>query len=292
VNHFQIGPSALFYAPRLPRPLGQRTSSIGGGLGSAPPGFGFTDIRWSSGPDNAESKYYGRVQVSAATDVSGVVLRLAPTATMRGRFVNEDVNATPAAVPFRSVSLESATADPTLGIVRGVLPRLVPENEFAVTGIQPGRYLIRASATNWVTKSIIVNGRDHTHTPIDIEAGADVTGVVVTFTNAVPSLSGTARLASGAAADAAVIVFPAEADQWRDIGMDPARIATVFASTAGEFRIRPIPAGDYLVVAVPRERADAWHDPDFFARARPVATSVTIGWGVSKTVAVRVVEVR
>ena len=211
---------------------------------------------------------------------------------MRGRFVNADVNAAAAQVPFRSVSLETATGDPLLGIARSVSTRLVPENEFAITRILPGRYVISGSATNWIAKSITVNGRDHTHTPIDIEPGTDVTGVVVTFTNAVPSLTGTARLPSGAvAADAAVVVFPAEPEQWRDSGLNPGRVRIAFTSTAGAFRIRALPAGDYLVAAVSSEHADAWQQPEFLARVRAAAAPVTIGWGQARTVDVRVVEI-
>jgi hypothetical protein len=292
VNQYQAGQSGFFYAPQLPRPLGQRTSSIGGIVAMAPPGVGFTDIRWSAGADTADRTYYGRTNVSASADVSDVVVRLGATATLRGRFVNEDVSAAAAPVPVRSASLETATGDPLIGIARSVSPRLVPENEFAITGILPGRYVIRGSAINWITKSITVNGRDHTHTPIDIEPGTDVTGVVVTFTNAVPSLTGTARLPSGAAAaEAAVVVFPAEPEQWRDPGLNPGRMRTAFTSTAGAFRIRTLPAGDYLVAAVSIEHVDAWQQPEFFARVRSAATPVTIRWGEARTVDVRVVEI-
>lgn len=292
VNQYQAGQSGFFYTPQLPRPLGQRTSSIGGGVAAAPPGIGFTDIRWSSGPDTADRTYYGRTTVSAFADVSDVIVQLAPTATMRGRFVNDDLNAATEKVPFRSVNLETATGDPLLGIVRSVSARLVPENEFAITGIRPGRYFIRGSSSNWITKSITVNGRDHTHVPIDIEPGTDVTGVVVTFSNAVPSLTGTARLPSGAAAaDAAVVAFPAEPEQWRDAGLNPERLRTAFTSTAGAFRMRALPAGDYLVVAVSSGRADAWQDPEFLLRLQSAAVPVTIGWGETRTVDVRVVEI-
>jgi hypothetical protein len=290
ISQYQTGPSGLFYAPRLPRPLGQSMSSIGGFVGTAPPGIGFTDFRWSPGADAADRTYYGRTTVLASADVSDVVVHLGATATLRGRFVNDVSDAAP--VPFRSVNLETATGDPLLGIVRSVSTRLVPENEFAVTGILPGRYFIRGSATGWIAKSITVNGRDHTHTPIDIEPGTDVTGVVVTFTNAVPSLTGTARLPSGAAAgDHAVVVFPADPAEWRDPGLNPGRMKTAFTSTAGAFRIRALPAGDYLVVAVSSEHVDGWQDPEFLARVRSAAAPVTIAWGDARTVDVRVVEI-
>jgi len=289
INEYVVGNLALFYTPALPNAPGdRRTGTTGSLVGSAPAGISFVSSGWRAGGLSA------RMAIAAPGDVTDIRLRASPTAALRGRFVIDADPGRPGTLPqFRSVSLETATGDPVTGIAWSVSPRAVPEGEFAIEGILQGRYLIRAESTGWMKKAVVVDGRDYTNTPIEIQSGVDVSRVVVTLTNAVPSLSGVARLETGApAATAAVIAFPAEPAQWTDYGLRPERIRTALTSNAGEFRFRTIPAGDYLVIAVPESQVDDWKRPGFFERARLVAATVTIGWGDRASIDVRQVEVR
>jgi hypothetical protein len=64
------------------------------------------------------------------------------------------------------------------------------------------------------------------------------------------------------------------------------------ASSAGTFKFSPQVAGDYLIVSVPANDIDAWQEPEFFKKAAARATRVTVGWGETKTVDLRVADIR
>jgi hypothetical protein len=182
----------------------------------------------------------------------------------------------------RFLQLESADGSPAQGIARsGIISD--PNGEFAISGILPGRYVLRGDSAPWMIRSVFVDGRDHTHAPIEVGA-SDVSGMSVTFTNEAASLSGTVRDAAGSPATAAgVIVFPVEPDQWIDYGLNPRRILTARASAAGAFRVPALPAGTYQIVAVPMDRLDDWRQPEFFRRAQAWAERVTVAWGEERT---------
>jgi hypothetical protein len=150
--------------------------------------------------------------------------------------------------------------------------------------------LFRGSSGAWTLKSVVVGGRDYTFTPIDLSDGGTVSNVIITFTNAAPSLTGTARAGAGAAGDAIVIAFPVEREQWTEFGLSPVRIRTTLTSTTGGYRFARLPAGDYFVVAVPAGRAGAWREDGFFQRVSGLATRVSLEWGRERTADVRVID--
>ena len=112
----------------------------------------------------------------------------------------------------------------------------------------------------------------------------------ITLTDAAPRLTGRVTEDRTPPGPVAVLVFPVERDQWMDYGLLPDRIAAVLAQH-GEYRLPPIPAGAYYVIAVPADRIDAWRDPDFLARASGVATLVRLDWGVTTTQDLKVIDV-
>jgi hypothetical protein len=292
VNQYTVGegPLSMFYGAQLPRTPGWTgISTMGGPVTAAPDSVGFsaTALR--------DKKYWGRTTITVTdADVANVVVTLRPAGSIRGRLVGEADPAQPEPpTPPQYVDLEAATGSAWEGSPKSVYNRTAPPGEFIIDGVLPGLYLFRTGDRTWTIKSVIVGGRDYTYTPLDTSTNQDVSGVVITFTNAMPSLTGTARDASGApAARAAVIVFPAESGQWSNFGLSPVRISSVHTSNAGGFQFRSIPAGDYDVVAVPEAQASAWQEPGFLERANAVATRVTIAWGQKKTIDVRVTEIR
>ena len=78
---------------------------------------------------------------------------------------------------------------------------------------------------------------------------------------------------------------------WSNFGFNPSRIKTARADDQGQFSIAQLAAGDYFVLAVPREDQYAWLEPGYFARAAPFATRTTLGWGDRKTVSLSVARV-
>jgi hypothetical protein len=136
----------------------------------------------------------------------------------------------------------------------------------------------------------VVAGRDYTYSPIDLTDASPVSNAIVTFTNAAPVLTGTVRASGAASANAIVMVFPVEREQWTEFGLSPVRIGTALTSTTGEYRFASLPAGDYFVVAVPAARAGAWREDGFFQRVSGLATRVSLAWGREQTADVGVID--
>ena len=283
INAYSLGFSDMFYGAQLPRAPGITGIST---IGSRVPGasasaqFSATTFR--------TARYWGRTAVSlGARDESNVVVTLSPALTVSGRIVAEPDpgQAPPTATPRLFVNLETATGKASLGRPGGSFNPNRGPDELAIEGVLPGSYVFYSENADWMIKSVVVDGRDRTYAPLDTSNGQNVSGVVVTFTNAVPTLTGVVRDAAGAPAAAdAVIAFPVERDQWTNYGLSPVRIKSARTSNVGAYRFVTLPAGEYNLIAVPDSQADAWQDPEFFTRSEATATRVTIGWGEKKTV--------
>ena len=95
----------------------------------------------------------------------------------------------------------------------------IADGTFAFTGVVPGTYALSARfspppgtpADAWMVKSIQSGGRDVSDAPIDVRQGADVSDVVITFTDRTSEVSGTIFDANGKPAPGYfVFLFPAE----------------------------------------------------------------------------------
>jgi hypothetical protein len=228
-----------------------------------------------------------------ARDESDVVVTLRPAATVSGRIVIDRADPDGAPQPRRFFfHLETATGSPSQGSSYNVTDPNLATDQFVIRGMVPGLYVFRTSAPGWFVKSAIIDGRDYAHTPLDLSAGDDISGAVVTFTNAAGQITGTVRDRNGSTTSRGlVVVFPAEPDRWTNYGLSPARIRSQQVSAEGGFRIR-LPAGDYFAVAVEAGRTEIHGDPDFFRRAQPLATRISVDWSETRTVDLRMSQIR
>ena len=126
------------------------------------------------------------------------------------------------------------------------------------------------------------DGRDLSETPLDLQA--DVTGIIVTFTDRSSGLRGVVRLPQGQPdAGAIVIAFPSDIAAWADFGPSPRRVRSSWTTATGEYSIAALPPGDYLLVALPDEIAGDWRDAATLRLLARVATPVSIRDGEQKT---------
>ena len=82
-----------------------------------------------------------------------------------------------------------------------------------------------------------------------------------------------------------VIAFPEDAARWEQSRWLSSRIRVARPDQAGMFKIRSLPPGDYLVVALDNVDASEDQDPEVLERLRPLATpaKVTEGGTVALT---------
>lgn len=175
----------------------------------------------------------------------------------------------------------------------GGAPSWSGPRSFEIQSLTPGRYYLRTNLPTAVIKSIVSDGRDLANEPIDVSSGGDLTSVIVTITTRVPTLSGAVQATTGApAVGAAVICFPANRNVWQKFGFNPTRTRSVAADSNGAFRFEGLPAGEYLVVAVPESQRDAWRDSQFLDAASRVAARVRLEWGATVNQTLRLETIR
>jgi hypothetical protein len=189
--------------------------------------------------------------------------------------------------------MDPAGGQPSLGQPRNA-SSIVPGADFEIPGILAGEYFLRVQAGGgWHVKSIQWRGRDYTLAPFDAAATDDLSGVHVTMTNAMPTLSGSVRAPDGTTPEAALVVlFPADPALWQNTGLWSPRLVSTAMLNNGTYRLTEAPAGEYLVAAVGRARMRTWRDPEFLKSIERQAARVSLGWGQTVTRDVTVVEAR
>ena len=245
-------------------------------------------------------RYGGRMKLSVgSSDLSAVTLGVGRFSTVSGSVViDADVSVPPgkrALIADSSVSLDAADgrrrasgfgASP--GSTNGAMvvraePGPLRLNRFELVEVEPGPYWIRLSG-DWMVKSVTWRGRDYTTTPLDITAGEDLSDVIVTATNQKPTIAGVARAPDGSApGPTAVVVFPADRAARVNTGIRPTTMMSAVAGDSGSFWIAGMPAGDYLIAAIPQARLHDWQAPARLDEFERVATRISIRWGQTLT---------
>jgi hypothetical protein len=163
-------------------------------------------------------------------------------------------------------------------------PSFEEDPGFTINGFLPGEYVLRVVglAPPYAVKSITIGGREYAARPLDASSGQDFDNVVITYTDRLASIGGSVAT-NADDPPITVIAFPAERDAWSKYGFSATRFQTGGLSNSGLYKIPNIPAGRYFVIAVPSEQQSRWQDPAFLAEAAKFASSVTVGWGESKS---------
>jgi hypothetical protein len=165
--------------------------------------------------------------------------------------------------------------------------------QFKTYGVPAGKYFVRPmvfATSGWSFKAAMYQGRDVANVPLELDS-ADVSGVVITFTDRATELSGTVETSAGVDPSATVIVFPSDITAWTTSGAGPRRMRPARASPTGAYKITGLPAGSYYIAAVPDEFASEWLDPKFLETLSRTATRVTLEDGDRKTQNVRTTRV-
>jgi len=241
---------------------------------------GSNNLSIVSHSDSGSQAYWGRAAVSSeGKDVADVIVAMQRASTLTAKLVWEG-GLTP--------SFIFAAADPARGNASLYVTRAfnVQDTEaFAIEGLMGGEFVLRITANSGIVKSIMWDGEDYTTRPFDASTGKDFPGVVVTLTDQGAAVSGAVHDSRGAAAtDAAVIVFPVDRRLWSNYGFTPARIKSSATTSAGDYRVQNLPAGEYFLVGVPASDLNAWQNPKFLEQAAGTASRITLEWGGKATV--------
>ena len=279
---------------RLPTPPPRTGYGVSGRPVDAAPGVNFTMADYRGGDSTKKYPHYAaRMPIAVNSDMAGLVVKLRPGVSLRGRVSVELDPAKPLAKPATLLAfMDPAGGEPWLGQPR-VTSVIAADTDFEIPGLMAGEYFLRVQPnTGFEVKSILWRGRDYTLTPFDAAATDDISGVQVVVTNAIPTLGGAVRAPDGGVpGQGLVVLFPADPDLWVSTGLWSPRFVSVAIQNNGAYRLATMPAGDYLVAAIPRTQA-AWRDPVFLRRIERQASRLTLGWGQTVTRDLTLTEVK
>jgi hypothetical protein len=209
-------------------------------------------------------------------DIRDLQVQLREEIRVSGRVEFDGVADRPSGEQLPRISIGFASADD--GSVR--MAAVQPDGQFQVRGFVGGRYTLRTTPLDgWSVRSAIFDGRDLADTVV--EAGADIAGVAVTFTDRSAGISGVVRRTASADPDAVVLVFPSDPRLWT--GATPSRrMRRVRVSTAGAYSVAGLPRGSYYVVAIADEHASGWTEPEVLESLARDAVLVDLDEGARK----------
>ena len=213
-------------------------------------------------------------------DVDDVTIILAPGALFAGT-----VSFLPGSTPAPDITAVRITAPATDQDSFGPQPnaRVDKEGHFTLDGVAAGNHLIRPNGNmrGWVLKSVTIDGRDITDTPIAVRSGQTVSDVAIVFTDKVAEINGTITDSQGTPLpDFTVIAFSTDPSVWRP---QSRQIMTARPDQTGKFRIRGLPPGDYYVATVDPAEQGEWFEPAYLDEHRIGAARLTLSEGDVKT---------
>ena len=141
---------------------------------------------------------------------------------------------------------------------------------------------------DWVVRSIQLDGRDVTDEPLEARSGETVASLQIVVSNKVNVVAGALTDSKGTAtSDGTVLVFADDAQKWID---DSRFVRSARPDQRGTFRMKGLPAGDYLAVALDYVEDGSWNDPEYLESIRRYGQRIRLGEAESQTVALKLIS--
>ena len=250
-------------------------------ISSVPPGL-YT-LRARNNDRDAPLSTTQPLSVSAG-DLGNVVVVLQNGGSLSGSIAFQP-GSTSVPGDLTQIRITAPSTEPDDNIGPTPNPRVNQDGTFTIDGVSVGQHLIRTNGggglRGWNLKTVTVNGRDVTDTPIDVGSGQRISNIVMTFTDKVNEINGTVTDAQGTAVtEYTVLAFSTNTSVWR---AQSRQIATARPDQTGMFKIRNLPAGEYYVVTVDPSEQGEWFEPAYLDQHRAGAARVSLGEGDVKT---------
>jgi carboxypeptidase family protein len=229
-------------------------------------------------------------------NIGGLSLVLQGGVTIAGNITVESTG-TPAPTDYSSFRIDAPDVTPLPlgpGGGRGGPAasggRAEKNGAFEIPNLLPGKHFIRVGGGgpgapgqaqgSWTMKSVNIGGQDVTDQPVDLKPGQNLDNVTIVLSDRSTEISGAVRDGKGTGMPGmTVIAFSSDPQYWR---AQSRHIQAARTDQTGAYRIRNLPAGDYLIVAVDDVEQGEWFDPAYLEQARTAARHVSITEGEKK----------
>jgi protocatechuate 3,4-dioxygenase beta subunit len=229
--------------------------------------------------------------VVAGQDVSDVVIELQRGITVSGQLAVQPTTLTPPAdLSGAQVSLYPFTPDQNNFMYMGPPPqgKVDASGKFTISDVMPGKYRFSAmiSGQGWVLDSATAGAQDVLDFPLEVKAGRDVSGVVVTFGDRVTELSGTVADAKGQpATEQTLLLYTTDQRFWTP---QSRRIRIARAGDDGHYTFRNVPPGEYRLTTLVDPEAGAWYDRELLEQLDSTSVRIVLGEGEKKVEHVKI----
>lgn len=226
-----------------------------------------------------------------AEDIEGLTLVTAPGASVTGRVVSD----TGEPLDFRPQQLQISArmvSPDAQGMGGGGLSSRVGDDwSFSIHNLSDDVLIRPQTPQGWTLKSVLAGGEDITDTPMEFPAGQTVSGIQVTLTKKVTTVSGVVTDSQGnPVLDATVVVFPANEKLWT---YQSRFIKAARPDQEGRYRMTALPGPqEYLAVALQGLEDGQAGDPEFLVAIKDLATKFELADGETKAVDVKLVAQR
>jgi hypothetical protein len=174
-----------------------------------------------------------------------------------------------------TTTLRSAPARPANG-------RVNADGTFELKAVVGSTVLSIGTLTgDWTLKTVDLNGRNLADDPLEVRHGETLNGVRIVLTNRPTHVRGSLVDEKQQPSDGTVVIFPEDTSHWRE---DSRTIRSARPDQHGEFAIKGLPAGKYLIAAVAYVQDGQWFDPEFLAELRPRAERLALAEAESKRI--------
>ena len=238
-------------------------------------------VRSAAANDQPAQEARQMIQVTGI-DIDDLVIVTGSGGTVRGQVASDDGTPVPGVdrLVVRARPLTWAARTSTLASSGN--GRVNADGTFELKAVVGPVVLSIGTLTgDWTLKSVELNGRDLADDPIDVRHGETLNGVPIVLTNRPTHLRGALLDDKNQPADGTVVVFPEETSRWRE---DARTVRSARPDQHGEFSIKGLPAGKYLIVALDYVPDGQWYDPEFLADLRPRAQRLSLAESESKRI--------
>jgi hypothetical protein len=238
-------------------------------------------VRSAAANDQPAQEARQMIQV-AGVDIDGLVIVTGSGGTVRGQVASDDGTPVPGAdrLIVRARPLMWATRMSTLGSSGN--GRVNADGTFELKAlVGPVVLSIGTLTGDWTLKAVELDGRNLADDPIEVRHGETVSGIRVVLTNRPTHLRGGLRDEKQQPVEGTVVIFPEDTSRWRE---DSRTIRSARPDQHGEFSIKGLPAGKYLIAAIDYVQDGQWYDPEFLADLRPRAVRLSLAEAESRRI--------